>query len=151
MDQIIGVSVLQPTWIPGIYRLWFRAKKGTGETNQGWIFIHDRATVGMPAKMPDYPEGTNSLWQFTKRADGLLDCSPSVNWVSWSFHNGGQWVTNYVEMTVAMRSQSKAGDDEGPEPPRYHFGSAVHSDINHEVRESGQRLIEELKQQGILL
>jgi hypothetical protein len=142
--------VLQPTWVPGIYRLWFRAVKGDGTRNQGWIFIRDKSNTGLPATMPDYPPGCNQIWKFTRRGN-RLDCAPSVNWVSWGFHNAGNWSTEYVEMPVAERSMSKAGDDEGPEPPRIHFGSAVHSDINNSDQESSQRLIKELKQKGILL
>jgi len=141
--------VLQPTWVDGIYRLWFKAQKSTGEKAQGWIFCHESSRAGMPAKMPDYPDGVNSIWKFSKRGH-QLDCQPSVYWISWGFHNAGSWSTDYVEMTTLEKA--KAGEADG-EPPRYSRGSAVHHDLNFIDQTFIQQaeLVAELKKFGTLL
>lgn len=146
-DAIIGVSILQPIWVPGIYRLWFTAQKGSGEKNQGWVFIKDKASVGLPDRMPNYPDCHDFIWKFTRNGLTVLDCTPSVNWTSWGFHNSGSWSTVYYEMTLAEKAESKAG----PEPTRYERGSAVHYDVNNTSDPtSAGRLVLELIQAGIL-
>ncbi len=138
--------MLQPIWVPGIYRLWFKARKGSGATSQGHIFIRDKASTGLPDKMPGFSDGTNSIWQFTRNGCNL-DCTPSVNWISWGFHNGGTWSTEFVEMTVVEKLPSAFDADDTP-PSRWFVGHTVHYDLN---LEGGRSLIPELRQQGILL
>lgn len=143
-DTIVGISVLQPVWIPGIYRLWFKGQKDSGSVSQGWIFIRDRATVGLPSKMPDYPEGCNEIWTFTRASHNVLDCAPSVNWISWEFHNAGSWTTAFVEMTHEERAFSKAG----PEPTNTERGSWIHYNLNWTAPEERDRLMNELRLGG---
>lgn len=145
-DQIVGISVLQPIWIDGVYRLWFKAVKSSGEDNQGWIFIKDAASQGLPDRVPDYGDDScNAIWKFA-RFGKRLDCHPSVNWISWGFHNDYSWSTDYIELSASEKSMSKAG----PEPPRIHRGSAIHFDLNHTVGIDQAKLIEELKAQGAI-
>jgi len=143
VDTIVGLSVLQPTWIDGIYRLWFTGLKGSGERSQGWIFIREASRNDLPAKMPDYPDGVNSIWKFT-RGGTRLDCAPSVNWISWGFHNAGSWQTEYVEMNVAEKAEDRWQDIE-----RKKHGSAIHHDLN---LNGGMNLVlaAELRQEGVL-
>ena len=145
-DVIIGISVLQPIWITGIYRLWFDGQKSDGTKSQGWIFIRDAKTQGLPDKVPDYPDGCNTIWKFTRNGS-RLDCTPSVNWISWGFHNAGNWSTEYVEMKFAERAESKAG----PEPTRVERGSSIHFDLNRIVGLNIQEMIAELRQEGTLV
>lgn len=144
-DEITGTSVLQPTWVPDVYRLWFRAVRNDGQVSQGWIFIAEQGAV-VPATFPGYPDGCNSIWRFVRGT--RLDCSPSVNWTSWSFHNSAQWSTEYIEMTTAERAESKAG----PEPTRYERGSAVHYDLSFAQMDGAarERLLAEWRAQGVV-
>jgi hypothetical protein len=147
-DLIIGISVLQPTWIDKVYRLWFQAQKADGAKNQGWIFAVDSTSASTLTKMPEYPDGCNSIWHFTRQGD-TLNCSPSVNWISWGFHNAGSWTTRYVEMTIAEQSMSKAGDDTGEVPTRLRIGHTVHYDLNNGAADP-QQVIAEYRQKGVL-
>ena len=129
-DTIIGLSVLQPTWIDGIYRLWFKAARHDGQFLQGWIFIKDGRAQGLPERMPDFPEGCNTIWKFTRLDDGgNLACWPSVNWTSGNFHNAAQWQTTMVEMTLKERPWS-ASDLKQNDPPREHRGDQIHYELN---------------------
>lgn len=123
-DEIVGISVLQKVWVPKMFRLWFVGRKDDGSRSQGWIFARDVADPGAPDKFPDYPEGVNSVWNFQRSGD-LLVCHPSVNWISWGFHNGYNWQTRYVEMAATEKPY-----DASMEPRRSERGSAVHYDIN---------------------
>jgi len=147
MDEIVGISVLQPAWIPGIYRLWFRGRKADGSIAQGSIFIKDAAAVGLPTQMPDEPEGCNTIWNFNRSGE-RLDCFPSVNWISWGFHNGYNWSTEFVEMAVAERKWVP----DAPETARQERGSAIHYDLNNINAADEQRRIwiAELRSEGIL-
>jgi hypothetical protein len=146
-DTIIGISVLQETWVPQIFKLWFRAQKSTGEKAQGWIFIRDAAHNHLPEKFLDYPEGTNYIWKFTKQGNEL-QCTPSVNWISWNFHNGGQWSTQFIE--AATKSEPWEIEKTKPEAPRYTRGSAIHYDLNWIEGIDQQKLISDLQAQGYL-
>ena len=146
MDTIIGISVLQPIWIPGIYRLWFRARKGSGETSQGNIFIRDKAATGLPDKIPGFSDGTNSIWKFTKHGN-MLDCEPSVNWISWGFHNSGAWATEYVEMTRVEKLPAEFDAEDTP-PSRWYAGHTVHYDLN---LDGGRERIPQMREQGVLI
>ncbi len=148
-DTIIGLSVLQPTWVEGIYQLWFKAQKADGKTNQGWIFIREGGRNDLPDKMPGWSDGTNSIWKFTRTAPGQLHCWPSVNWTSWGFHNGGSWNTEYVEMVLPRRDPNLV-KWEDPEPLRHTNGAAVHYDLNLFPGLEQTHLAEELQRQGVL-
>lgn len=151
-DEIIGISVLQPTWIEGIYRLWFDARKSGGEIAQGNIFMRDRRRADLPDKMPGWSEGTNTIWTFIDRpirqiGEGWLDCQPSVNWISWGFHNGFNWSTYFVEMKIRCTEEGYN------EPDKRHWnGHSVHYDLNRVCKTEAERgaLILELRAQGIL-
>lgn len=147
VDEITGISVLQPTWVNGIFRLWFYASRRDSRASQGWIFIQNQEALAGCDKMPGYPEGTNSIWNFKRRGD-YLDVTPSVNWLSWDFHNAGQWTTEYVEMPWAERAESKAG----PEPTRVMEASKIHYELNFCKFDRNQQtvLINELRSQGHL-
>jgi len=145
-DQIIGVSVLQPTRVDWVYRLWFLARKGTGELAQGNIFMKDRRHPGLPDKMPNWPAESNTIWTFVDRGprigEGWLDCQPSVNWISWGFHNDFHWSTAFVEMN--HRSTETGGLAAS--------GARVHSDLNLPNQTDDYRhiLIQELRAKGVL-
>jgi hypothetical protein len=146
-DEIIGIGILQPTWVGGVYRLWLDCRRSDGVIAQTWIFIKDKAAVGVPDKFPEYPDEVNSIWKFT-RVGQRLNCEPSLNYISFNFHNAGQWSIPYFEMNVADRAESKAG----PEPPRIERGSAIHYDINRcsPTPEDKAILISELRTEGAL-
>jgi hypothetical protein len=140
-DTIIGISVLQPIWIPGIYHLWFQARKADGTEAQGSIFIRDAAAVGLPDKMPDWPETSNTIWKFTRNGH-RLDCFPSVNWISFEFHNGYNWFTDYVEMIFA-----EPKDDS--DVKREQRGHTIHYDLRI-IGIDQQKEIADLRAQGVL-
>lgn len=144
-DTITGISVLQPIWVPGIYRLWFTAQKADGTKAQGNIYIKDVSSKGLIDKMPDHDEGSNSIWKFTRCGSVLLSCFPSVNWISWGFHNGHDWTTNFVEVKTAERPYSKEciGRD------RNQRGSAIHYDLS--LVDDKAKMINELREQGIIV
>lgn len=106
--------------------------------------MKEATSVGLPDKI-DYPDGCSPIWKFTRNG-GKLDCTPSVNWISWGFHNAGAWSTDFVEMTEAEKSESAAG----PEPTRYERGSAVHYDLNRTTGLDQSAMVTELRQQGVL-
>jgi hypothetical protein len=152
-DEIIGISVLQPTWIEGIYRLWFDGRKGDGAIAQGNIFIKDRRHPGLPNKIPGWSEEVNSIWTFIDRpvgqiGEGYLDCQPSVNWVSWGFHNEGRWTTYFVEMKIRCTEESSYS----LETPRHHNGHSIHYDLNRVCQsdEARREIILDYRAQGIL-
>jgi hypothetical protein len=144
-DEIVGLSVLQETWVSGVYWLWFTARKGTGETNQGWVFIRDEALPG-PDRMPDYPPGHDEVWKF-RRYGRRLECRPSVNWVSWGFHNAAAWSMEYVEMVPHAPPP-----DYDRETPRWWRASAVHYDLNLQCLTDAERalMVSDLRAAGIL-
>ncbi len=145
-DEIIGISVLQATWIANVHRLWFLARRSDAKNLQGWIFIAEES-ASVPDKFPDRPEGCNYIWRF-RRNGNLLDCWPSVNWISCGFHNAGRWETECVEMTFPDRPW----DPNMPEQPREQRGSAIHYDLNWCETDPARRvqLIAEWRQQGVL-
>lgn len=136
-DTIIGVAVLQPIWVPGIYRLWFTAQKSVGTVNQGNIFIRDGSLPG-PDTVPNYPN--EHVWKFI-RAGQKLNCSPSVNWISWGFHNAAAWSVDYVEM---VETEPEGGASAG------YWGSKVHRNLEFISAASRTELIADLTAKGVL-
>ena len=124
-DQIIGLCVLQPTWVPPIYRLWFTAMRSDGSFFQEDIFIRDAALPQVPEKFPGWGDGCNSIWQFTRTGD-YLDCHPSVNCLNDRFHNSYNWRVEYVEMILP---QDRDHEKEG----HWIYGSTVHHDLNYDL------------------
>lgn len=145
-DQVTGISVLQPTWVPGVYRLWVEETKATGQSCQSWIFIAEKGTPNIPAKFPGYSDGCNSLWWFVRNGK-QLDCSPSINHVSWGFHNNGAWSTEYVEMVKPCKPY-----DPDVNVPWDEEGSSIHYNLTRCIKEPPARLvlIMELQQAGAI-
>jgi hypothetical protein len=120
-DSIIGIAVLQEIWIPGVYRIWLACQKKNGETQRTWVFIRDANLPG-PDEVVGYGDNRNAIWKFKRRDAYRLDCSPSLNWVSWGFHNQLNWAVEYVEMVQPASKET--------ENPPEHQASRVHYDIN---------------------
>jgi hypothetical protein len=108
-DEIIGLAVLQPTWVKDIFRLWFRARKADGSSAQTCIFIRDEARNDLPERFPGWDDpNSNSIWKFHRNGT-RLECHPSVNWISFGFHNTFNWSVEYVEMAEAEPSPDDGG------------------------------------------
>jgi hypothetical protein len=140
-DLIVGISVLQRIWVPDVFRIWFTAQKADGHRAQGWVFIRD-AHRGGPDEVVGYPANRNPVWNF-KRHGYRIDCYPSVNWISFGFHNDRDWSVDYVEMFA---------QDDDKELPREFRGSAIHYDLNlfHLNPTEQQSQIALLRERGIL-
>lgn len=145
-DTIVGLSVLQPIWIPGLFRLWCVGQKDSGARNQCHLFIKEKQSVGLPDSVPNYPPGCNAVWKFTRIQPAALECEPSVNWISWNFHNCALWRTEYVEMTTI-----EPEDAWRQERTREDCGSAIHYDLNFIKDLDRPKFLAELRQRGILL
>lgn len=144
-DTITGIAVLQPTWVPGIYRMTMTETRATGRSNANNIFIKDEAVPGLPEKFPGYPDGCNTIWKF-KRRGNFLDCHPSVNDITGKFHNAGAWSVEYVEMIQA----EKPYDPDSNDNALFVGGGRIHQEINCGTRQDAEERIAELKQQQIL-
>lgn len=92
-DLITGTSILAPlSDYPGIFRLWFVASRRDGQKNQGHVSM-------APDGMPNVPKEINgyAVWRFRRASPDSLACHPSVNWISWEFHNAFDWSTSFLE------------------------------------------------------
>lgn len=142
-DEITGLSVLQPTWLPGVWRLWYLAKRDNGNTYQDWIFIRDETDNHLPDKMPKWAEGTYSIWKF-RREGNRLHGYPSINDVSSKWHNSYNWSVEFVEM---VKPCSPTGEDWDDTSERWIRGSTVHYDLN---LEGGREWLPEMREKGII-
>jgi hypothetical protein len=138
-DVICGISVLQRTKHENVFRLWIRCCRCDGHSAQTCIFVSDHL-------LPKHePIDGDQVWQFER--DGChLNCHPSVNWISWGFHNDYKWRTQFVEMREPEWPYDALHDQ-----PREHRGSAIHYDLNNSnlTWEQRAKMFEELREVSI--
>lgn len=84
-DRIVGVAVLDPPY------LHVCCQKESGEKNCTALpCIPVGAEV--PKDLKEHP-----MWRYTRLGPQILRVTPSLNWVSWGFHNEGTWEIEFVE------------------------------------------------------
>ena len=129
-DEIIGIAVLAPTDVPlngkVLHVVCLRADGVRGTCDINVIEGHENT-----------PPPGNRVWVYTKQGKSLR-CHPSLNYISFKFHNSYNWQVAYVEM--ALRDNQN------------HWASRVLQEINLPDLTEAQRQerIAELRAEGVL-
>jgi hypothetical protein len=139
-DEVIGISVLQPIWAQGFYRLWITCRRRDGQKSQTFIWARDREHSHLGDKIPNY-EGKIPLWKFRRNGPHMLVVEPSVNYISFNFHNGTPWFTEVIEL-----SYREELNEDKDKLPTHRIGSRVHHEINLcQCQEDVDRYVAELE------